>query len=95
MGVKVRQNSVSSYTFQADDINLDYLHTENYQRQSTSLRGSIMIVGPLLGRFGKAYIPQPGGDKIVRRRLDTHFIGLEKLGAKFKYNTKRGLYSKD
>ncbi len=93
MGVKVRQNSVSSYTFQADDINLDYLHTENYQRQSTSLRGSIMIVGPLLGRFGKAYIPQPGGDKIGRRRLDTHFIGLEKLGAKFKYNTKEGAYT--
>jgi len=93
MGVKVQQNSVSSYTFQADDINLDYLHTEKYQRQSTSLRGSIMVVGPLLGRFGKAYIPQPGGDKIGRRRLDTHFIGLQNLGAKFKYNTKEGAYT--
>ncbi|HPW66182.1 MAG TPA: UDP-N-acetylglucosamine 1-carboxyvinyltransferase [Salinivirgaceae bacterium] len=93
MGVKVRQNSASSYTFQADDINLDYLYTENYQKQSTSLRGSIMIVGPLLGRFGKAYIPQPGGDKIGRRRLDTHFIGLNNLGAKFEYNIKEGAYT--
>ncbi len=85
-GVKVQQNSPSSYTFQADDVDLDNFYTEEYRKQSTSLRGSIMIVGPMLGRFGKAYIPRPGGDKIGRRRLDTHFIGMENLGAKFEYH---------
>ncbi len=93
LGVKVKQNNTSSYTFQADDINLDYLYTDNYRKQSTSLRGSIMIVGPLLGRFGKAYIPQPGGDKIGRRRLDTHFIGLQNLGAKFDYHMKENAFT--
>jgi UDP-N-acetylglucosamine 1-carboxyvinyltransferase len=85
-GVKVHQNSPSSYTFQADNIDNEYFYTEEYRKQSTSLRGSIMLVGPLLSRFGKAYIPRPGGDKIGRRRLDTHFIGLENLGANFEYN---------
>lgn len=85
-GVKIQQNAPASYTFQADDINIDYFYTEEYRKQSASLRGSIMIVGPLLSRFGQAYIPRPGGDKIGRRRLDTHFVGLETLGAKIEYN---------
>ena len=95
LGVKVTQNSPSSYTFQASDINLDYLYSEEYRKQSTSLRGSIMIVGPMLARFGKAYIPRPGGDKIGRRRLDTHFIGLERLGAKFEYHYNENAFSVD
>ena len=74
-----------SYEFQADDVNLDVMETEEFARQATALRGSIMIVGPLLSRFGKALVPQPGGDKIGRRRLDTHFLGMEKLGAEVVY----------
>ncbi len=92
-GVKVRRiNDDSelltkgrSYEFQADDVNLDVMETEEFARQATALRGSIMIVGPLLSRFGKALVPQPGGDKIGRRRLDTHFLGMEKLGAEVVY----------
>jgi UDP-N-acetylglucosamine 1-carboxyvinyltransferase len=84
LGVKVKRES-SSATFQADNINLEYLGTKEFFDQSMSLRGSIMIVGPLLARFGKALIPKPGGDKIGRRRLDTHFTGFQKLGAKFEY----------
>jgi UDP-N-acetylglucosamine 1-carboxyvinyltransferase len=83
MGVKVEKTGKEQYTFQADYVDLEYLKTETFKTKAASLRGSVMIVGPLLARFGKAYIPQPGGDKIGRRRLDTHFIGLEKLGAKF------------
>ena len=85
LGVKINKESSSVTTFQAQDINLDYLRTKEFWDQSMSLRGSIMIVGPLLARFGKALIPKPGGDKIGRRRLDTHFIGFQKLGAKFEY----------
>ena len=85
LGVKINKESVSVTTFQADNINLGYLTTKEFCDQSMSLRGSIMIVGPLLARFGKALIPKPGGDKIGRRRLDTHFIGFQKLGAKFEY----------
>ena len=93
LGVKVRRiNDDSelltkgrSYEFQADDVNLDVMETEEFARQATALRGSIMIVGPLLSRFGKALVPQPGGDKIGRRRLDTHFLGMEKLGAEVVY----------
>ena len=85
LGVKINQESPSVISFQADDINLGYLTTKEFWDQSMSLRGSIMIVGPLLARFGKALIPKPGGDKIGRRRLDTHFIGFQKLGAKFEY----------
>ena len=85
LGVKINKESVSVTTFQADNINLGYLTTKEFWDQSMSLRGSIMIVGPLLARFGKALIPKPGGDKIGRRRLDTHFIGFQKLGAKFEY----------
>jgi UDP-N-acetylglucosamine 1-carboxyvinyltransferase len=85
LGVKVNRESSAATTFQADDINLEYLRTKEFWDQSMSLRGSIMIAGPLLARFGKALIPKPGGDKIGRRRLDTHFIGFQKLGATFEY----------
>jgi UDP-N-acetylglucosamine 1-carboxyvinyltransferase len=87
MGVKVTRDSRSEATFEASEVNLDYLQTEEFRSQSSSLRGSIMIVGPLLARFGKAYIPKPGGDKIGRRRVDTHFIGFQKLGARFEFDS--------
>lgn len=86
-GVKVKKIGDSSYTFKADDVNLDYLYTEKYRTKAAKLRGSIMTIGPLLARFKRAFIPKPGGDKIGRRRLDTHFLGFEKLGAKFKFST--------
>ncbi|MBA4411413.1 MAG: UDP-N-acetylglucosamine 1-carboxyvinyltransferase [Bacteroidota bacterium] len=86
LGVKAERIGKGNYTFQADEIQLDYLKTEAFARQASSLRGSIMVLGPLLARFGIGYIPQPGGDKIGRRRLDTHFAGLQKLGATFNYN---------
>jgi UDP-N-acetylglucosamine 1-carboxyvinyltransferase len=92
LGVKVTRNSPDSYTFQADNVNLDFLQSEEYKVQGRGLRGSIMLVGPLLARFGKGYIPRPGGDKIGRRRLDTHFEGLIKLGAKFRYNREEYFY---
>ena len=92
-GVKVEKLGDESYSFQADQVNLDYMSTKEFAEQASSLRGSVMIMGPLLARFGKANLPQPGGDKIGRRRLDTHFIGLEKLGAKFNYNAKEHFYS--
>ena len=82
MGVEVEQLSEDSYAFRAREINLDYLESEDYRRRGTRLRGSVMMLGPLLARFGVAYIPKPGGDKIGRRRLDTHFLGFEKLGAR-------------
>ncbi|MBP5474381.1 MAG: UDP-N-acetylglucosamine 1-carboxyvinyltransferase [Bacteroidales bacterium] len=85
MGVTITRNSQSSVTFEANNINIDYLVTDEFVEKSTKLRGSIMVVGPLLTRFGKAYITKPGGDNIGRRRLDTHFIGMQKLGASFKY----------
>ncbi|TPE46093.1 UDP-N-acetylglucosamine 1-carboxyvinyltransferase [Pontibacter mangrovi] len=93
MGVKVERNAPGTYTFQADDINLDYLKTEQFVEQGRAIRGSVMIVGPLLARYGEAKMPKPGGDKIGRRRLDTHFIGLEKLGAKFNFDTPDIFYS--
>ncbi|GHA61224.1 UDP-N-acetylglucosamine 1-carboxyvinyltransferase [Pontibacter akesuensis] len=93
MGVKVVQNAADTYTFTADDVNLDYLETEQFVEQGRAIRGSVMIVGPLLARFGQAKMPKPGGDKIGRRRLDTHFIGLEKLGARFNYDTPDVFYS--
>ena len=93
IGVKVEEISESSYSFTANNINFDYLHTEEYRKKSTSLRGSIMMIGPLLARFGKGYIPKPGGDKIGRRRVDTHFIGFEKLGAKFEFSHKENSYT--
>lgn len=85
LGVKVNQLSEDTYEFQADDVDLEYLHSEKFKEKGSGLRGSIMVVGPMLARFGKGYIPQPGGDKIGRRRLDTHFIGFQKLGANFEY----------
>lgn len=92
LGVKIEKISKNTYTFQADDIDLDYLETLRFKKDGSSLRGSIMIVGPLLTRFGKGYIPRPGGDKIGRRRLDTHFEGFIKLGAKFRYNKEEYFY---
>ena len=92
MRVKVERLSLDTYAFQADNVNLDYLKTEDFVRKSASLRGSVMIVGPLLARFGKAVLPKPGGDKIGRRRLDTHFTGIQKLGATFTYNPDAQLY---
>lgn len=92
LGVKVEKLSNNTYSFQADDINLDYLESFEFKRDGSSLRGSIMIVGPLLTRFGRGYIPRPGGDKIGRRRLDTHFEGFIKLGAKFRYNKEDYFY---
>ncbi len=92
LGVKIQKNAPSSYTFQADEVNINYLETEAFKKEGGSLRGSIMIVGPLLARFGKGYIPKPGGDKIGRRRLDTHFEGFINLGAKFRYNREDHFY---
>jgi UDP-N-acetylglucosamine 1-carboxyvinyltransferase len=92
LGVKVEKLTRNSYAFQADEINLKYLESEDFKRDGSSLRGSIMIVGPLLARFGKGYIPRPGGDKIGRRRLDTHFEGFIRLGAKFRYNKEDSFY---
>ena len=92
LGVKIEKLSKNSYAFQADNINLDYLESSDFKRDGSSLRGSIMIVGPLLARFGKGYIPRPGGDKIGRRRLDTHFEGFIKLGATFRYNKEEYFY---
>ena len=92
MRVKVERPEVGTYTFQADDVDLDYLQTEEFLRRSASLRGSVMIIGPLVARFGKALLPKPGGDKIGRRRLDTHFLGIQKLGADFSYDATRQVY---
>ncbi|MFD1255272.1 UDP-N-acetylglucosamine 1-carboxyvinyltransferase [Mucilaginibacter terrae] len=95
MGVKVERLSADTYTFEAANIDLEFFHSDEFKSKGGSLRGSIMIVGPLLARFGKASIPKPGGDKIGRRRLDTHFLGFEKLGAKFDYNPEDGFFKVD
>lgn len=87
LGVKVERLTPDTYRFQADDIDLEYLKTDNYVAQGRAIRGSVMIMGPLLARFGVCMLPKPGGDKIGRRRMDTHFIGLEKLGATFSYDS--------
>ncbi|KAB1068621.1 UDP-N-acetylglucosamine 1-carboxyvinyltransferase [Tamlana haliotis] len=92
LGVKVNKIGKGSYTFQADEVNLKYLESDQFKVDGRGLRGSIMIVGPLLARFGKGFIPKPGGDKIGRRRLDTHFEGLIKLGAKFRYSKEEQFY---
>lgn len=92
LGVKSNQLSEGTYEFTADNVDLEHLHSEEYKKKGSGLRGSIMVVGPMLGRFGKGYIPQPGGDKIGRRRLDTHFIGFQKLGAKFEYLAEEQFY---
>lgn len=93
LGVNVNKTSEHTVTFQASSIDSSYLLTEEFRRKSISLRGSIMIVGPLLARFGEALIPKPGGDKIGRRRLDTHFIGFQKLGAEFEFDSSESFYS--
>ena len=93
LGVKIRTEGKGVYIFQANDINLEYLQTEDFIQKATRLRGSIMITGPLLGRYGKAFIPRPGGDKIGRRRLDTHFLGFQKLGADFRVNKNTRIYN--
>lgn len=95
MGVTIERLNKDTYTFEAKNINLDFFQSDIFKTKGGGLRGSIMIVGPLLGRFGKAAIPKPGGDKIGRRRLDTHFIGFEKLGAKFVYDTKKEFFNVD
>ena len=92
LGVKVNPVSQGTYRFQADDLNLDYLESAAFKEDGRGLRGSIMIVGPLLARFGRGYIPKPGGDKIGRRRLDTHFEGFINLGATFRYNKEDYFY---
>ncbi|WP_019038736.1 UDP-N-acetylglucosamine 1-carboxyvinyltransferase [Psychroflexus tropicus] len=92
LGVKIQKLGKGSYSFKSDELNLEYLESQKFKEEGSSLRGSIMIVGPLLGRFGKGYIPRPGGDKIGRRRLDTHFGGFIELGAKFRYNKEERFY---
>lgn len=93
MGVKVTRHSRHDYTFQADELDLDYLNSDEYVAKCSALRGSVLLMGPLLGRFGKATVAEPGGDKIGRRRLDTHFLGFRKLGAKFVNEGGRKVYS--
>ncbi len=92
MKVTINRQSRDTCTFQADNVDVDYLHSEDYHKKSGKLRGSVMLAGPLLARFKNAYIPKPGGDKIGRRRLDTHIIGFEKLGAKFSYDSEDGFF---
>lgn len=92
MKVKINRQSRDTCIFQADDVDVDYLHSESYHKKSGKLRGSVMLAGPMLARFKKAYIPKPGGDKIGRRRLDTHIIGFEKMGARFSYDTDDGFF---
>ncbi|MFD2743927.1 MULTISPECIES: UDP-N-acetylglucosamine 1-carboxyvinyltransferase [Sphingobacterium] len=95
LGVSVNRLNEDTYEFEAKDINIDYFQSDEFKKKGGSLRGSIMIVGPLLARFGKAAIPKPGGDKIGRRRLDTHFLGFEKLGAKFNYDADKNFFNVD
>lgn len=92
IGVKVTKNSRHDYTFKADELNLEYLDSYEFVRKCASLRGSVLMIGPLLGRYGKATVAKPGGDKIGRRRLDTHFLGFKKLGARLIYNEERDVY---
>lgn len=92
LGVRVRYLDQNTCEFQANEINIDYIHTEAFKKKAQSLRGSVMIIGPMLARFGKACLPKPGGDKIGRRRLDTHFIGLQRLGADFFYDIEEEAY---
>jgi UDP-N-acetylglucosamine 1-carboxyvinyltransferase len=95
MGVVINRLNQDTYTFEANHIDLDFFESDMFKQKGGSLRGSVMIVGPLLARFGRASIPKPGGDKIGRRRLDTHFLGFEKLGARFDYNQDTGFYNVD
>ena len=92
MGVKVAKKGMDAYTFKADAVNIDYLESQEFLTRCSKLRGSVMLVGPLVARFGQAVIAKPGGDKIGRRRLDTHFLGIQKLGATFSYDEANGLF---
>lgn len=92
MNVTIERPTRDTCIFQADNVNIDYLHSEDYKKKSGRLRGSVMLAGPMLARFRKAFIPKPGGDKIGRRRLDTHIVGFEKLGAKFQYHAEDGFF---
>lgn len=92
MGVTVAKTGVDSYSFKAANVDLAYLESDNFLKKCSSLRGSVMLIGPMVARFGKAMISKPGGDKIGRRRLDTHFIGIQNLGADFTYNEEREIY---
>ena len=92
MGVKVSRPKTDTYIFQADDVNLAYIQSDEFMQKCSSLRGSVMLLGPLVTRFGKALISKPGGDKIGRRRIDTHLLGIEKLGASFSYNPEQGVF---
>ncbi|WP_339868619.1 UDP-N-acetylglucosamine 1-carboxyvinyltransferase [uncultured Algoriphagus sp.] len=95
MGVKVTKEGPETYTFQADEVNLDFMETEEYLKKASALRGSVMLLGPLLARFGAGKLSKPGGDKIGRRRMDTHFTGFQKLGAKFNYDAKNEIFHID
>lgn len=95
LGVKVEQISHHTYSFEASDIDLEYMSTNEYQDKAKKIRGSVMLIGPLLARFGKAYLPKPGGDKIGRRRLDTHFLGFQELGARFHFDEEESTFSID
>lgn len=92
MGVTVAKQGVDTYSFKAESVDLAYLESDEFLKKCSSLRGSVMLIGPMVARFGKAMISKPGGDKIGRRRLDTHFIGIQSLGADFRYNDERGVY---
>lgn len=92
MGVETHRLNEDTWSFKAEKIDMDYLETPEFVKKSSSLRGSVMLIGPLVARFGRAILPKPGGDKIGRRRLDTHFIGIQKLGADFEYDETNGLY---
>ncbi len=95
LGVKVQKTASDTYTFQADAVNLEHLRSDSFRKKAAALRGSIMTVGPLLARYKKAFIPRPGGDKIGRRRLDTHFLGFQNLGARFNYDSKENFFEVD
>ncbi|MCX6012672.1 MAG: UDP-N-acetylglucosamine 1-carboxyvinyltransferase, partial [Chloroflexi bacterium] len=92
LGVRVEQKNKDEYSFQADNVNLDFMYSDDFKQKASTLRGSIMILGPMLARFGKGFIPKPGGDKIGRRRLDTHFTGLQNLGADFSFDSDNNFY---
>ena len=92
VGVKIRSEESGTYTFQADQLNMEFLESDKFVERCAQLRGSVLMIGPLLARMGKAVIAKPGGDKIGRRRLDTHFLGFQKLGAKFRQLVERDVY---
>ena len=95
MGVKIHKSAPNEFSFQADDVNLDYIHSEEFVKKCASLRGSVLLIGPLMSRFGEAVVAKPGGDKIGRRRLDTHFLGFTKLGAQLIRNEENNTYTID